>query len=675
MKKQNRENLPASILEERRFFQLLGKRKDATPKGWNNPDNWKELEDIPEGAPFGFSVTNNSDYLLIDADHVIDDNGEMLPEAQAAIDRIFHHGDIRTYSERSISGHGKHYLLNLGTYADSFSYITNSIDSLILFMPVEKYRALSEEEQKATPKIELFYRTGGRYVVLTGDNDGDVVEVATDEEAAAVFRECIKLIAECHPNETDQEEEAARPVDDATKERIKKALKFIDSDNYDTWVRIGIALRNSGMPFEVWDEWSRTRKDGTKNEKYDDGKDLSPDKKWKSFAKSSRWNAGTIFRMAKEAGWTETVEADSQAASSGKLSTALTCVSDVEEQAVEWLLPGYFPKGEISLLGGDGGSCKTFVWVNVAAGVSIGRRPLFLGSAEYNPYDGDDLPGGAGRVVYFSGEDSTSKVLIKRLKACGADLTKVFCLTTQDERLRDVKFGSSFLRSIISEWRPALCIFDPLQSFIPPDIHMAERNAMRQAVQPLSELGATFGTSFLIICHTNKRGGVSGRTRLADSADLWDISRSVCFAGATADPGVKYFSQEKCNYGALSETVLFSVENNRCVFKGISQKRDYEFQTERQQPRQTPVRDEAKQFILESLADGEMVIADLDKAASAVGISKNTLARAKKDLKEDGTIVMRMEKNGKETRWVVSLADSSNVEKVENGVVCYGFGG
>lgn len=305
MKKQNRENLPASILEERRFFQLLGKRKDATPTGWNNPDNWKELDAIPDGAPFGFSVTNNSNYLLIDADHVIDDNGEMLPGAQKAIDRIFHHGDIRTYWERSISGHGMHWLLDLGDYADSFSYTTNSPDSLILFMPVEKYRALSEEEQKATPKIELFYRTGGRYVVLTGDNSGDVVELATDEAAAEVFRECNKLIAECHPNETDQEKEAARPVDDATKERIKRALKFIDSDNYDTWVRIGIALRNSGMPFEVWDEWSRTRKDGTKNAKYNDGNDLSPDKKWKSFAKSSRWNAGTIFRMAKEAGWTE----------------------------------------------------------------------------------------------------------------------------------------------------------------------------------------------------------------------------------------------------------------------------------------------------------------------------------------------------------------------------------
>lgn len=31
----------------------------------------------------------------------------------------------------------------------------------------------------------------------------------------------------------------------------------------------------------------------------------------------------------------------------------------------------------------------------------------------------------------------------------------------------------------------------------------------------------------MVICHTNKRKGAFGRDRIADSADLWDIARSV----------------------------------------------------------------------------------------------------------------------------------------------------
>ncbi len=55
--------------------------------------------------------------------------------------------------------------------------------------------------------------------------------------------------------------------------------------------------------------------------------------------------------------------------------------------------------------------------------------------------------------------------------------------------------------------------------------------------------------------HTNKRPGVSGRGRLADSPDLWDIARSVLMMGRckNSTEGQIYLSHEKSSYPNLAQ--------------------------------------------------------------------------------------------------------------------------
>ena len=81
------------------------------------------------------------------------------------------------------------------------------------------------------------------------------------------------------------------------------------------------------------------------------------------------------------------------------------------------------------------------------------------------------------------------------------------------------------MEKIIRAIKPDLCIFDPLQGYIPTEINMGSRNAMHSCLAPLITLGEELGTAFLIVCHTNKRTGAYDRSRLADSADIWDIAR------------------------------------------------------------------------------------------------------------------------------------------------------
>ena len=93
-------------------------------------------------------------------------------------------------------------------------------------------------------------------------------------------------------------------------------------------------------------------------------------------------------------------------------------------------------------------------------------------------------------------------------------------------------------------------VFDTLQAFLPDGVDMAKRKDMRDALNPLNALGAKYGTSFLMVMHTNK-SAMSGRQRMADSSDIWDLGRSALMAGRTKEEGIMYLSHEKSNYDRL----------------------------------------------------------------------------------------------------------------------------
>ena len=164
---------------------------------------------------------------------------------------------------------------------------------------------------------------------------------------------------------------------------------------------------------------------------------------------------------------------------------------------------------------------------------------------------------------------------------------------------------------------------------------------MRDCMAPLIAVGEDINTSSLIVCHTNKRKGAFGRDRIADSADLWDVARSVMMAGFTEEQGVRYLSNEKNNYAPLQETTLFTIDENEQIVKvGTSWKRDREYMLDGAEARSAPKREDCKAFILKTLneAGGAMPTADLDKLVSAAGYSFTATKRAKQDLKKEGNV-------------------------------------
>ena len=80
---------------------------------------------------------------------------------------------------------------------------------------------------------------------------------------------------------------------------ISEILSFLTQsqvDDYDTWLKVGMALHADGQPCSVWDEWSKN------SHKYQEG---ACEKHWKTFGNYSGANVGigSIIQMAKDNGY------------------------------------------------------------------------------------------------------------------------------------------------------------------------------------------------------------------------------------------------------------------------------------------------------------------------------------------------------------------------------------
>lgn len=333
-------------------------------------------------------------------------------------------------------------------------------------------------------------------------------------------------------------------------------------------------------------------------------------------------------------------------------NTMVLSMDQVQEMNMEWLIYGFIPKGAITIIAGPGGVGKTGIWCDIVASISAGK-PCFF---EENDSAYSSIERKPHKVMFFSSEDDPRYSLKKRLRLCGAIMENIVTIPISDERFKRVKFNDPFLEELIKANDPALVVFDPLQSYIPPEVNMGYRNAMREILNPLIGYGEKYGVTTMIMMHTNKRENAFGRNKLADSSDIWDISRNVFVVGKTGEKDIRYMSHEKINNSSEQSTVLFTIEDGVPKFKGMTPKKDYDFTTRKSYERAgKSAKEEAEEMVLDYLKDGEKEASDLDSYASALSISPRTLQRAKAELKKKGLIGYRQEGNNDNKKRYVYL--------------------
>ena len=291
-------------------------------------------------------------------------------------------------------------------------------------------------------------------------------------------------------------------------------------------------------------------------------------------------------------------------------------LADVPMQSVAWLVPQLLPLGEVSLLGADGGTGKGIWQAQLIAYVTAGKTSGFF------PLP----PQQTGKVLLLAGEDDPGKVLKARLLAAGADMNRVLVLTADDY------FGKT--------GQPLTLKDQALADFA------AKAGPL---LLPLRAIAAKQGCAVLIVMHSNKKQGVSGRARLADSSDIWDMARSVLMMGRAKNDGKIYLSHEKNSYARPQQTVLLHIDDvevegvktARAVFDGYTDKKDADFIEERR-VRTAETRQDTRSAILNVLSEsrlGSMANPQLKSAVlQEIKCSEATYKRSYAELVRDGDI-------------------------------------
>ena len=345
-------------------------------------------------------------------------------------------------------------------------------------------------------------------------------------------------------------------------------------------------------------------------------------------------------------------------------------LADVPMQSVAWLVPQLLPLGEVSLLGADGGTGKGIWQAQLIAYVTAGKTSGFF------PLP----PQQTGKVLLLAGEDDPGKVLKARLLAAGADMNRVLVLTADDyfgKTGQPLTLKDQALADFAAKAGPLLLIVDPLQSFLPAGVEMASRNQMRSILLPLKAIAAAQRCAVLLVMHSNKKMGVSGRARLADSSDIWDMARSVLMMGRSNSDGKIYLSHEKSSYSRPQQTVLLHIEDveldgvrtAQAVFDGCTDKKDADFIKE-PRVRQAQTKEDTRDAILNVLAEsrlGSMASSELRAAVvKEIGCSDRTYNRAYSELVRSGEVTKcTIRQRDGRNKWYSSLYCSETSGKVQ----------
>lgn len=234
---------------------------------------------------------------------------------------------------------------------------------------------------------------------------------------------------------------------------------------------------------------------------------------------------------------------------------ALTRLSDVTPERVEWLWPGRLPVGKIVTLDGDPGLGKSTLALNIAATVTRG----------------DDWPdrgaSPAGDVLLLSAEDGLADTVRPRLDAAGADVSRVHAI--EGKTLIDPDTGQTYLRpltladvydlgSAMEQTGARLLIVDVLMAFLPAGTDSHKDQDIRRVLSALATAGERNRCSVLLLRHLNKSKGGDPIYRGGGSIGIVGAARSGLLVAADPDdPDRRILATVKSNLGVMPESLAY----------------------------------------------------------------------------------------------------------------------
>jgi RecA-family ATPase len=234
------------------------------------------------------------------------------------------------------------------------------------------------------------------------------------------------------------------------------------------------------------------------------------------------------------------------------------CMENVIPKPVSWLWTGRFPRAMLSLLIGIEGKGKTFVALDMAARITMGR-PWPDSTTEF-----DTSP--VGNMVFLTSEDHLEFTVRPRLDAAGADSNRVFALQGVKSREGDAFFdimqhlpALEKMIQVVGDVR--LVIVDPLTAYL-GSVDQHKNGEVRVALSRFSNLAEKYSCSVLGISHLNKDVTKQAIHRTIGSVAFSAAARAVWLVSEDqADPDRRLLVPVKMNLARMARSLAFKIDN------------------------------------------------------------------------------------------------------------------
>lgn len=309
----------------------------------------------------------------------------------------------------------------------------------------------------------------------------------------------------------------------------------------------------------------------------------------------------------------------------------VTAAASIPIERVEWIWGHRIASGMINVLDGDPGLGKSTITTDLAARLTRGEA-----------LPGDVAASPPAGVVFVSFEEHPACVMVPRLMAAKADLSRVF-IWDLAQRPFDLVNSLAELEAVIAANSVRLVVIDPLMAALPSELNAHRDQDVRSVLAPVAGLAERTGAAILLVRHLNKNTAGGAVYRGGGSIGIIGAARVGLVLASDPDTedddAARVLAVSKSNVSRLAAPLRLrlvaapspapGVEVARVEWGGTATISADELVAPREEHGAMA---RAVELLRNVMKDGPVLASEAHAALEANGVSQRTEARAKEKL-------------------------------------------
>lgn len=347
--------------------------------------------------------------------------------------------------------------------------------------------------------------------------------------------------------------------------------------------------------------------------------------------------------------------------------------SSLTPEPAIWIVDDWLPTGELTIIAGAPGTCKTTLTCAIAAGVTIGSSYHLH---EYFKFNGN------ADVIFINNEDNVQNSLLSKLISSEANLTRVHFINTRERKNGETPFSFENERDVnrilglnrVLKNNIGLIVIDPVYFGVNGDPN--NNHKARLAYENLPVIAKEIGCAILGVAHTVRNPiNKSPLSRVAGPPALREVPRGIWITskianGPTLTGGTHVLVHAKNNLGKIDGGFEFCLQEDCFSESNAAQSplksgmkiaitkaktgdaEDILAEADRSKPIKTMNKTKlAEEFLQTTLNDSPKLFIEIKELARQANIAMGTVQLAKTNLK------IKTKKQDGDGRWIWFLPD------------------